>query len=70
MHDVELNVDPPIEQMEEFHIESLRSSINLQDEIYTTVDVGGSQLTVKLDTGANAMCCPCTLSTSCKDSAP
>ena len=25
VHDVELNVDPPTEQMEEFHIESLRS---------------------------------------------
>ena len=52
VHDVELNVDPPTEQMEEFHIESLRSSVNLQDEIYTMVDVGGSKVTVKLDTGA------------------
>ena len=58
VHDVELNVDPPTEQMEEFHIESLRSPMNLQDEIYTTVDVGGSKLTVKLDTGAKCNVLP------------
>ena len=44
--------------MEEFHIESLRSPMNLQDKIYTTVDVGGSKLTVKLDTGAKCNVLP------------
>ena len=58
VHDVELNVDPPTEQMEEFHIESLRSPMNLQDEIYKTVDIGGSKLTVKLDTGAKCNVLP------------
>ncbi|XP_072023159.1 uncharacterized protein [Amphiura filiformis] len=62
VHDLEVN-DPYVpessaeymyesEILPEYRIEHLTSTVNFQDEIYTTVNANGMRMCVKLDTGA------------------